>query len=74
MKYLKNAILNTFNKRGYYDNPFVVLNIIRNSKLLRTRWKNYQRKYEYAKDIDFDTILDCIDIMIEEKNNLEYIL
>ena len=61
-----NALLKTFGKRDYYGNPFVAIDLIRDSELIRARWKNYQRKYEYAKDIDFDDILDCIIKMMEQ--------
>ena len=30
--------------------------------------KNYQKKYEYAKDINFDDILDCIVKMMEQRD------
>ena len=64
--YLREAIDKTFSKRKYKGNPIDAIDIIRNSKLLIARWKNYQRKYEYAKGIDFDKILDCIEKMIEQ--------
>lgn len=44
----------------------IALDVIRKSDLLRARWKNYQRKYEYAKDIEFDEILNCIEQIIEQ--------
>ena len=64
----KNAIDKTFSKRDYLGNPFTALNIIRNSKLLRVRWKNYQNKYIYANNIDFNDIIDCIEEMIKQSN------
>lgn len=63
-EHFNKALLKTFGKREYYGNPFVTINLIRDSELIRTRWKNYQRKYNYAKDIDLDKILDCIEFMI----------
>ena len=63
--HFNNAIIKTFTKRNYYGDPFVALEVIRNSDLLRFRWSNYQKKYEYAQNINFDDILHCIKIMIE---------
>lgn len=62
--HFRKAIDKTFAKRGYTGNPLITLNIIKNSKSLRVRWKSYQRKYEYAKDIEFDDILKCIESII----------
>lgn len=68
--YFRKAISNTFLKREYKSNPLLVLEIIKHSKLLRSRWKTYQRKYEYAKNIDFDDILICLEKMIEQINDI----
>ena len=68
IEHFNNAILNTFGKRDYYGNPFVTLDVLRDSNLLRTKWKSYQKKYEYAKDIDFDDILNCIEKMMEQRD------
>ena len=68
IEHFNNAILNTFGKRDYYGNPFVTLDVLRDSNLLRTRWKSYQKKHEYAKDIDFDYILNCIEKMMEQRD------
>ncbi len=69
-KHFNEALLKTFDKRDYYGNPFVSIDIIRDSELIRIRWKNYQRKYEYAKDINFDDVLDCIEKMMNQINIL----
>lgn len=62
--HLRKAIDKTFTKREYFKDPLLTINIIKNSSLLRTRWKSYQKKYEYAQNIDFDKILDCIEDII----------
>ena len=64
-KHFKEALTKTFDKRDYYGNPFMSIKLIRDSELIRARWKNYQRKYDYAKDINFDDILDCIEKMMK---------
>ena len=65
-EHFNEALLKTFVKRDYYGNPFEAIKLIRDSELIRIRWKNYQKKYDYAKNIDFDDILDSVVIMIEE--------
>ena len=61
----KKAIDKTFSKREYARNPLTTINLLRDSQLIRLRQKNYQRKYEYAKSIAFDDILNCIEKLID---------
>ena len=42
------------------------INVIANSRVLRLRWENYQRKYAYAKEIEFDEIVEIIKKIIEQ--------
>lgn len=62
--YFRKAIEKTFSKREYTGNPLITTNLLRNSELIKLRWKIYQNKYEYAQDIDFDDLLDCIEQII----------
>ena len=62
----RKAIDKTFARREYVGEPFITIDVLRESELIRSRWRIYQRKYEYAKDIDFDDILDCIVKMVEQ--------
>ena len=62
------ALLKTFSKREYSGNPFETIALIRDSEVLRKRWKDYQKNYEYAKDIGYDDILDCVIKMLEQRN------
>lgn len=64
--HFKKAIEKTFFKRNYMGNPNETLDIIRNSDVLRERWDKYQRTYSYAKDIKFDNIVECLEIMIKQ--------
>ena len=64
----RKAIDKTFAKREYVGEPLITIDILRESELIRSRWRIYQRKYEYAKDIDFDDILDCILNMMEQRD------
>ena len=63
--YLKMAIEKTFEKRNYVGNPLIALKIISESELLKEKWKHYQKKYEYAQDIDFSDILNYIYEILE---------
>ena len=63
-EHFNNALLKTFGKRDYYGNPFVAIDLIRDSELIRARWKNYQKRYEYASNIGFDEILICLEKII----------
>ena len=62
----KKAINKTFSKREYSGEPFATINLLRDSKLLKTRWNQYQKKYDYAKNIEINDILNFIEQMIEE--------
>ena len=64
----RKAINKTFSKREYIGEPFITIDVIRDSDLIKSKWKIYQRKYEYAKDIDLDEILDCIEKMMEQRD------
>ena len=60
MKNLKQAVEVTFKKREYTGNPVQTLELIMDSSVLKEKWKSYQRKYDYANNIDFDDILFCL--------------
>lgn len=62
--HFRKAIYNTFAKREYYGKPYDTLNVIRNSELLKERWNKYKRNYEYAKGIEYNQIMDCLEKMI----------
>ena len=61
----RKAVERTFTKRGYTGNPDETIDLLRSSDLIRNRWMIYQRKNEYAKDIEFDDILNCIEKIID---------
>lgn len=60
----RKAVDKTFSKREYIGDPLATINLLRDSQSIRSRWRIYQRKYEYAKSIEFDDILNCIEEMI----------
>ena len=63
----RKAIDKTFSKREYVGEPFITIDVLKSSDLIKSKWKIYQRKYEYAQDIDLDEILDCIEKMMEQR-------
>lgn len=56
----KKAVENTFSKREYMGEPLIALNIISESNDLRKKWKSYQKKNDYANDIQFEEIIKCL--------------
>ena len=71
INYFREAIDKTFTKRGYNGNPFESLVIIRNSEVLKERWNKYQKNFTYAEGIEFDEIMNCLEIMIEQFEPVE---
>lgn len=65
LEYFRNAIEKTFYKREYVGEPVVALDLIIDSNVLKERWKNYQKRYKYASNIDFDEILICLKKIID---------
>ena len=70
IKHLKQAIEVTFKKREYTGNPSQTLELIMNSSVLKERWKSYQKKYDYANNINFDDILVCLEKIISKLYSL----
>ena len=63
--YLREAVTKTFSKRNYSGEIYMALDIIRKSNILRPRWNTYQIRYDYAKKINFDETVACIEKIIE---------
>ena len=61
INHFKKAIDKTFNKRKYNGNLYDALDVIRNSEVLKERWNKYQKTFSYAKGIEFDEIMDCLE-------------
>ncbi len=66
IEHFRNAIEKTFSKREYTGDPFVALDIIKNSEVLKERWNKYQKTFSYARGMDFDEIMDCLEKMIKQ--------
>ena len=64
--HFRKAIDKTFKKREYKGDSFEGFDIIRNSEILKERWNKYQRNFSYAEGIEFEDIMNCLEIMIEQ--------
>ena len=64
LDYFRKAIERTFSKRGYVGEPLLALDLIMDSNILKDRWKSYQKRYDYASNIDFDEILICLEKIV----------
>lgn len=65
LEYFVKAIEKNFYKREYIVDSFVALNIIKNSEVLKERWNKYQKTFSYARGMDFDEIMECLEKLIE---------
>jgi len=60
---LKTALEETAKKRGslsVLDQYESIVESIRNSSGMQTFWTNYQKEFDYAKDISFDETCDMV--------------
>ncbi len=58
---LRRAINKTFKKRNYNGNINETIAILKNSKILKKRWYLYRKKYDYANNINYEEIIQCIE-------------
>ena len=65
LKVLKNAIENTFKKRNFYGDIDKLFQILKDSDILRKRWKSYIKYNKYIENIDYDEIIDCLEKIID---------
>ena len=59
------AIDKTFEKRNYTGNIEEAIAILKDSEIIKNRWDSYKKKYEYANDIDYDEIMQCIEEIVK---------
>ena len=72
---LKAALNATMEKRGskvVVENYRRIMDIVRNSEVMRKQWNNYQRDFEYATDIAFvdacDAVVKLMDSIMRSEN------
>lgn len=65
---LRKAIINTSKNRetlSYIENANEYIDLIEDDSKLKSLWNNYQKNYEYAKDISFEDTIKSIKIISE---------
>ena len=65
---LRKAIINTSKNRetlSYMENTNEYISLIEDDSKLKLLWNNYQKNYEYAKDISFEDTIKSIKIISE---------
>ena len=63
LKLLREAIESTTEKRNSVQiikNYKSIIEIIRDSSVMKRRWKSYQKDFDYAKDINFEDTCDTV--------------
>ena len=62
--YLRKAVQKTFEKRKFEGNIINILTKIKDSEILKIRWESYSRKNNYAKDISYEDVIECLEILV----------
>ena len=62
---LRKAITKTFSNRKYNGDIEETISILKNSEIIRKRWDSYKKKYNYASNIEFEEIMNCIEKIVE---------
>ncbi len=72
---LQKAITMTFKHRESekdLQNFEKIINLIENDETMHVRWKSYQNRFLYAKDIDFKDVIKAINKLKNTYNNVKF--
>lgn len=61
----RGSVEKTFKKRKFDVDLMTNLSIVKESKVLRERWLSYSRKNSYARDVEFEETLECLEKLID---------
>ena len=61
----RKAVEKTFKKREFDADLITNLNIVKESKVLKDKWISYSRKNSYARDVEFEDTLKCLEQFID---------
>ena len=61
----RGAVEKTFEKREFNADLIVNLNVVKDSKILRDKWTSYSRKNSYARNLEFDETIKCLEEFID---------
>lgn len=60
----RGAVEKTFEKRKFNADLIANLNVVKDSKILRDKWSSYSRKNSYARNLEFDETIKCLEEFI----------
>ncbi len=61
----RGAVEKTFKKRKFNADLIANLNVLKDSKILRYKWASYSRKNSYARKLEFDETIKCLEEFID---------
>ena len=61
----RGSVEKTFKNRKFDADLMTNLSIVKESKVLRERWLSYSRKNSYARDVEFEETLECLEKLID---------
>ena len=61
----RGAVEKTFKKRNFNTDLITSLKVVKDSKILKDKWTSYSRKNSYAKNIEFNETIKCLEDFIE---------
>lgn len=61
----RGSVEKTFKKRKFDADLMTNLSIVKESKVLRERWLSYSRKNSYARNVEFEETLECLEKLID---------
>lgn len=61
----RGAVEKTFEKREFNADLIANLNVVKDSKILRDKWASYSRKNSYARNLEFDETIKCLEEFID---------
>lgn len=74
MDILRQAIVKTSKYRSSYlimsSNITIILLSLSNDAGIKERWETYQSKYQYAKDIGWESVIEVLDEILKLLGNL----
>ncbi len=62
--HLIKAVEKTFKKTKYDGDIINALIKIKDSEILKRRWESYSRKNNYAKDVSYEEVIECLEALI----------
>ncbi len=61
----KGAVEKNFEKRKFSADLTANLNVVKDSKILRDKWTSYSRKNSYARNLEFEETIKCLEDFID---------